>query len=257
MSESFVIPIESNPDVSIFIIFFLDRPHPSVIFNFKLFLEVLNKFMIQVGVSEAFQLVDVYGLDEAMLAMIPKPVYALVLLFPCSENDEKFRRMEDEKLKQNQPEVPEKLFYMRQYLHNACGTIALFHAILNNLQHIDVKEGPLKSFYEKAKGLTPEERGKLLEQDKGIIEIHQSLAREGQTAAPPEDEKVLFHFTALTNFNGELFELDGRKNFPISHGKTSDDSFVADAAAVCKEFMARDEKELRFTVMAIAAAGEN
>lgn len=213
--------------------------------------------MRKVGVSEAYQLVDVYGLDEAMLAMLPQPVRAFILLFPCTENDEKHRREEDEKLKQNLPETPEKLFYMRQYLHNACGTIALFHAILNNLQHVEVKDGPLKSFYEKAKGLTPEERGKLLEQDKGVIEIHQSLAREGQTEAPPEDEKVLFHFTALTNVNGELYELDGRKNFPVSHGKTSDDSFVADAAAVCKKFMARDEKELRFTVMAIAAAGEN
>lgn len=214
--------------------------------------------MKQVGVSDAFELVDVYGLDESMLAMLPQPVRAFILLFPCTENDEKHRREEDEKLKLSPPETPEKLFYMRQYLHNACGTIALFHAILNNLQHIEVKDGPLKSFYEKAKELTPEERGKLLEQDKGVIEIHQSLAREGQTEAPPEDEKVLFHFTALTNVNGQLFELDGRKNFPISHGETSDDSFVVDAAAVCKQFMARDEKELRFTVMAIAAAaGEN
>lgn len=140
---------------------------------------------------------------------------------------------------------------------DACGTIALFHAILNNLKDIEVKDGPLKSFYEKAKGLTPEERGKLLEQDNDLISIHQSLAREGQTQAPAEDEKVLFHYAALTNVGNELYELDGRKKFPISHGKTSDDSFLTDAADVCKKFMKRDPKELRFTIMAIAAAGDN
>lgn len=128
---------------------------------------------------------------------------------------------------------------------------------MNNLNDIEVKDGPLKSFYEKAKSLTPEERGKLLEQDQDLISIHQSLAREGQTEAPAEDEKVLFHYAALTNVGGELFELDGRKNFPILHGKTTEDSFLTDAAAVCKKFMERDQKELRFTIMAIAAAGEN
>jgi ubiquitin carboxyl-terminal hydrolase L3 len=64
----------------------------------------------------------------------------------------------------------------------------------------------------------------------------------------------LFHYVAITSVNDELFELDGSlHSAPVSHGKTSADSFMADAAAVCKKFMARDEKELRFTVMAIGA----
>lgn len=211
--------------------------------------------MKQCGVSESYQLVDVYGLEEELLAMLPPNVKAFILLFPCTENYEKHRKQEDEELKGKK--VNSDLFYMRQYLHNACGTIALFHAVLNNLDSIEVKDGPLKAFYENAKGLTPEERGKLLEQDKDLIDIHQKIAREGQTAAPPEDEKVLFHYAALVKVGNELFELDGRKNFPVSHGETSDDSFKLDAAKVCKKFMERDEKEMRFTVMAIAAAGNN
>jgi ubiquitin carboxyl-terminal hydrolase L3 len=225
---SFVIPLESNPDV-------------------------LNKFMKQCGISEKYQLVDVVSLDEeVMIAMLPPKVKAFILLFPCySENTEAHRAKENEELKDKLNDFPD-LFYMRQYLHNACGTVAIFHAVLNNLNSIEVKDGPLKSFYEKAKNLTPEERGKLLEQDQDIITIHQSLACEGQTEAPPEDEKILFHFVALTAVNGELFELDGSlRNFPISHGKTTEETFLNDAAKVCRKFMERDEKELRFTVMAI------
>lgn len=102
--------------------------------------KVLNKFIAKIGVdSEKFKLVDVIGLEDDTLAFLPKPVLAFVLLFPCSENYEKHRKEEDEKLSADKPKVPEDLFYMKQYLNNACGSIALFHAILNNLDVIELK----------------------------------------------------------------------------------------------------------------------
>ncbi|XP_070501400.1 ubiquitin carboxyl-terminal hydrolase [Chironomus tepperi] len=229
MSESFVVPLESNPDV-------------------------LNKFMKSIGVPDKYQLFDVYGLEEDTLAFLNKPVLAFILLFPCTENYENHRKQQDEEMKANPPKTPENLFYMKQYLHNACGTVALFHSILNNLDRITLEDGPLKSFYEKAKDLSPEERGKLLETDEGIISIHQKIAQEGQTEAPPANSDVLFHYVALTKVGDELFELDGGKCGAVSHGSTSDETFLTDAAIVCKKFMSRDEKELRFSFMAIAAA---
>lgn len=42
--------------------------------------------------------------------------------------------------------------------------------------------------------------------------------------------------------------------FPIVHGVTNEETFLQDAAKVCKEFMARDPQELRFTVLALAAS---
>lgn len=102
--------------------------------------------------------------------------------------------------------------------------------------------------------MTPEERGKLLAEDNAFINVHQDLAAEGQTAAPPSDAVINNHFISLVNVGDELFELDGRKNFPISHGSTNEDSFLSDAAKVCKEFIARDPKEVNFTMMAFAKA---
>lgn len=133
--------------------------------------------------------------------------------------------------------------------------MALIHSVLNNLQVITLKDGSvIKNFYDKAKNLSPEERGKLLENDSAFIEAHQDLAAEGQTAAPAADEEINNHFIAFVAVNNELFELDGRKNFPVSHGATSDDTFLADAARVCKEFIARDPKQHNFTIMALAGA---
>ena len=121
------------------------------------------------------------------------------------------------------------------------------------MKDIELKEGSvIKDFYEKAKGLTPEERGKLLVEDKAFIDVHQALASEGQTAAPPSDVRAEHHFIALVNVGDELFELDGRKNFPISHGATNENKFLFDASRVCKEFMARDPNNVTFGIMALA-----
>ncbi|CAO1424471.1 unnamed protein product, partial [Diamesa hyperborea] len=230
MSEAWVTPLESNPDV-------------------------LNKYMSKLGVSEDYKLVDVYGLDSEMLGFLPKPVKSLILLFPCSEKYEAHRKEQDEKLKQDPPAIPSNMFYMKQYIHNACGTIALVHAILNNVHEITLKDDSvLKNFFEKAKPLNPEERAKLLEADAAFIGAHQVLAAEGQTNAPSVDEKVNHHFIAFINHEGELYEMDGRKNYPIKHGATKDDTFLTDAAAVCKEFIARDPEEVCFTIMALAKA---
>jgi ubiquitin carboxyl-terminal hydrolase L3 len=99
--------------------------------------------MTQIGVSEAFNLVDVYGLEPDLLAILPKPVVAFILLFPCTENYENHRKQEDEELKANPQKIPENVFYMRQYLRNACGTVALFHALLNNTEVVELKVGKI------------------------------------------------------------------------------------------------------------------
>jgi ubiquitin carboxyl-terminal hydrolase L3 len=168
---------------------------------------------------------------------------------------ESHRKKEEEALSGNPPAVPEKLFYMKQFISNSCGTMALIHSVFNNLDSIKLDDGSvMKKFYDSAKDLSTIERGKLLVKDSAFVDTHQALAAEGQTTAPSADEKVNHHFISFVNVNNELFELDGSKNFPISHGSTTEEKFLVDAARVCKEFIARDPKEVNFTIMALANA---
>ncbi|RZC38440.1 ubiquitin carboxyl-terminal hydrolase [Asbolus verrucosus] len=229
-----LLPLESNPDV-------------------------MNKFLHLLGVPSKWNIVDVYGLDGDALAWVPRPVLALILLFPCSEQFYKHAEQECSKLKEEGQIIAADLFYMKQYVSNACGTIALIHSVANNMEKIGLQEGAFKKILDDAKHLTPEERGEMLlsssknNEALNLITAHQELAMEGQTEVNP-NEQVNHHFVALVEKNGHLYELDGRKEFPINHGLTNQETFLEDAAKICREFIARDAEDVNFTVMALTAS---
>ncbi|XP_071787266.1 ubiquitin carboxyl-terminal hydrolase isozyme L3-like [Asterias amurensis] len=184
--------------------------------------------------------------------MVPQPVVALIVLFPKGD---KIKSAEAElcaKIEKESQKVSEDVYFMKQTIGNACGTIGVLHAVLNNQDGGDFKlEGILAEFSEKTKGLDAAERGASLESDVGICEAHSSSAQEGQTAAPSAEESVKPHFIALVHTDGALYELDGCKPFPINHGVTSAENFLKDSAAVCKKIMAIDPTEMNFNIMAL------
>ncbi|XP_075775003.1 ubiquitin carboxyl-terminal hydrolase isozyme L3 isoform X2 [Pelodiscus sinensis] len=220
-------------------------------------------------------------MDPELLSMVPRPVCAVLLLFPVTEKYETFRTEEEERIKAQGQDVRSSVYFMKQTINNACGTIGLIHAIANNREKMNFEsDSTLKKFLADSLSMSPEERAKYLETYEAIRVTHESSAHEGQTEphfslcrmkssplchcaslswvkhnhAPSIDEKVDLHFIALVNVGSHLYELDGRKPFPINHGQTSDDTFLEDAVEVCKKFMERDPEELRFNAIALSAA---
>ncbi|XP_055695578.1 ubiquitin carboxyl-terminal hydrolase-like [Lutzomyia longipalpis] len=221
-----LVPLESNPDV-------------------------LNKFIYNLGVSKKWNIVDVIGLEPDMLEWVPQPVRAVILLFPCSDKHAAQVAKENAEKKANPETYPTDLFYMRQTIRNACGTIALIHSIANN-PDVELEEnGILTKYLNQTRNLTPEERGRILEGSEEFIETHKEVAQEGQTEAPDPHDKVNYHFIAFVNKNGQLFELDGSREFPVKHGPTSSETFLQDAAKICKTFMEDNPDEVRFNVIAL------
>ncbi|KAL0280254.1 UNVERIFIED_CONTAM: hypothetical protein PYX00_001601 [Menopon gallinae] len=221
------IPLESNPDV-------------------------MNVFLHELGVPKKVQVVDVYSLDPEMLALVPQPALALLLLFPCDDKYEQHKSQQEKEIRERGQEISSKLYFLKQYVHNACGTIALIHSIAN-LDSIELGDGHLKQFLDDSKNLSPEKRGELLQKCEGIINTHKDVASTGQTAPPDLYEPVPYHFVAFVHKDGCLYELDGRKEFPVNHGKSSEETFLHDAAEVCRTYMSRNPENVNFTVVAITA----
>ena len=52
---------------------------------------------------------------------------------------------------------------MHQTISNACGTVAMIHAVANNLDAIKLEDGFFKTFLDQTKEMSPAERAKHLE----------------------------------------------------------------------------------------------
>jgi ubiquitin carboxyl-terminal hydrolase L3 len=121
---------------------------------------------------------------------------------------------------------------------------------------VSVDEGYLKNFFTKSANMSPKERADYLGEDEEITEAHETSALEGDTKAPPPEQNVNLHFVSLIHKDGHIYELDGRRPFPVNHGPTTAGNFLQDAAQVCKDYMKRDPNEVNFNIIALASADQ-
>lgn len=208
--------------------------------------DVMTKFLTTLGMSPEWGLVDVIGLDPELLSFLPQPIVAIILLYPFDKDpSSKERGLET---------VPPDVYYLKQTISNACGTIALIHSIGNLRNVITFQPGSvLDKFFKETESMTPEERAKRLENDHEFARSHEETAKDGQTSAPALEDEVDHHFLAFVQVGGRLYELDGIKKGPVDHGPSSPDTFAVDSGKVCQEIMAKNP-DLHYTAVAVVKA---
>lgn len=240
MTKAFV-PLESNPDV------FTHLSHA-------------------LGLSDSLAFHDVFSIDEPdLLAFIPRPVYALILVFPVSETYEKYRLKEDaEKPADYYTSVAgtskqDSLWY-RQTIRNACGTYAILHALTNGVskEHGQIIAGShIDELIAKTESETVDERSAELESDETLENLHAKVAHEGSTEAPDANDTIDLHYVCFTRSKttGNFVELDGRRTGPIDLGsfENTDDDLLCDKALDrVRSFMKRDSTNPSFSILALA-----
>ena len=225
--------------------------------------ELMTTLLHTLGLSPALQIHDVYSLtDPDMLAFVPRPALALLLVFPVSAAYESHRLAEDSLLPaytgrgEGQP-----VLWFRQTIRNACGLMGLLHATANGPARGFVEEGSdLDRIIKGATPLGPEERAKLLEKEESLAKAHKAAAEKGDTAAPEATDDVELHYVCFVKGNdGKLWELDGRRKGPLERGVLGSNEDVLSEKALMLgplKFLEREGADLRFSCVALAGSLE-
>lgn len=228
----------------------------------------MSSLLHKLGLSPTLQFHDVFSIDDPdLLAFVPRPAYALLLVFPVSATYEKFRHEEDQGRSDYEGSGEgEEVVWYKQTIGNACGLIGLLHGVSNGPAKAQIQaDSDLDTLITQAVPLKPRERATLLEETPSLETAHQEAAGLGDTAAPPADDDVDLHYVCFVKSekNGHLWELDGRRKGPLDRGELKAEEDVLSQSALDKgvrAFLKREEAagggELRFSLIVLAESLE-
>ncbi|WWC70192.1 uncharacterized protein I206_104142 [Kwoniella pini CBS 10737] len=231
MSNSKWVPLEASPDV-------------------------FNSWSEPLGLPTSLTFQDLFSLDSEFLQFIPKPHKAVLLLFPS-----RGKLHDERKREENQGEgmwKGESVWWIKQTIPNACGSIGLLHALLNLPEKGQDALDPnsqLMKFKSASLPLSPIDRAKLLDESNFFSEAHLSASQSGQSSIP-DDLDVDTHFIAFIeaiNENGEkrIVELDGGREGPFDRGQS--ENFLEDVAKVVQnKYFDRAEGDTSFNMIVLA-----
>ena len=225
--------------------------------------ELMTTLLRTLGLSPALQIHDVYSLtDPDLLAFIPRPALALLLVFPVSAAYESHRLAEDALLPAYSGRgAEEPVLWFRQTIRNACGLMGLLHAVSNGPAREFVENGSdLERIIVNATPLGPVERARLLEREEALAKAHRAAAEKGDTAAPDAQDEVELHYVCFVKGgDGKLWEMDGRRKGPLARGQLEKDEDVLSPKALTLgplKFLEREGADLRFSCVALAGSLE-
>lgn len=227
----------------------------------------MTSLVRELGLSPTLQFHDVYSLSEpSLLAFLPRPALALLLVFPVTATYEKFRSTEDASREEYTGSgEKEPVVWFKQTIRNACGLIGLLHAVCNGGARDQITQGSdLHSLLTQAIPLKPVERADLLYKSQALEAAHATAASKGDTTAPEAEANVDLHFVAFVkDQQGDLWELDGRRKGPLKRGRLAEDEDVLSEQGQelgVQSFLRREEEagggELRFSAVMLGPSLE-
>jgi ubiquitin carboxyl-terminal hydrolase L3 len=187
----------------------------------------MNELARCLGVSKELAFYDVYSLYDAdMMALVPRPVFALLVTIPMNEAWRKEREAEDGPLEWYKGAGPdEPVVWFQQTVIHGCGLIGLLHCVSNGVPaEMIVPGSELAKFLEKAVPLEMDDRARLLNDSDSLHEASEAVAQKGDTRPLGADEDSHHHFVALVKGrDGNLWELEGARKGPLNRGSLGPD----------------------------------
>ncbi|EJU02138.1 cysteine proteinase [Dacryopinax primogenitus] len=203
--------------------------------------DVFTNLIHNLGASRSLGFVDVLSLtDPDLLAFVPRPVLALILVFP-DFGDYAVRYAKDQAniLEYEGCGEGEEVVWFQQTIGNACGLYAILHAVCNgkargdidvhpfpsyrsyHLMHLPEPDSPLARLLQQVIPLPPTARARALESSTELEAAHRAAALQGQTAPPDAEDEVDHHYICFVRSakNGHLYQMDGMLKGPVDLGQ--------------------------------------
>ncbi|KAK4547787.1 hypothetical protein LTR36_000745 [Oleoguttula mirabilis] len=225
--------------------------------------EVFTELVHRLGVSPNLGFYDIYSIDDPeLLALVPKPVHALIFISPADvyhrvrQNDEGTKE-----LTYNGSGDKEPVMWFKQTIGHSCGLIALLHSVANGSAKQFIAPGSdLDKLFEKALPLKPLPRADVLYNSDELERAHMACAFKGDTNAPMAAEPNGYHFISFVKgTDGHLYELEGGWNGPIDRGVLSESEDLLSEKALdmgIRRFVRAAEGNLEFSMVALATRPE-
>ncbi|ETS86772.1 hypothetical protein PFICI_00600 [Pestalotiopsis fici W106-1] len=205
---------------------------------------------------------DVYSLDEPeLIAHIPRPVLALLVIIPLTPAWDRDRRAEDADKGEYTGVGPEEpVIWFKQTIGHACGSIGLLHCAINGQAAAHIQPGStLEKLRSAALPLKMAERADMLYNSDAFEQAHKSVEQVGDTASLPTSENNGQHFVAYVKAGGRLWELEGSRKGPLDRGSLDEDEDVLSPRAldlglkrIIKVELDSGGTDLRFSCIALA-----
>jgi ubiquitin carboxyl-terminal hydrolase L3 len=168
--------------------------------------------------SEKVEFHDVLGLDPELLSMVPWPRHAVLLCYPLQSESESESLPSSDTSGSVDPQAGSGLWFSKQQVPNACGTVGLVHALANNVDTAGIDQStPLGSFLHRTYNMSPSERADAMANDAQLAHAHESTASDGSSTVVSRDAEVDLHFVCFVERNGAVFELGTRCKVLVQH----------------------------------------
>lgn len=177
----------------------------------------MTRLAHRLGLSPALSFHEPYSLTEPeLLALVPRPVHALLFLYPESAAQSIFDAPSVYEGSGNEP-----VMWWKQTIGHICGFIGLLHCLTNGeaTKHI-IPDSDLDKLVKQVLPLKPDERADVLYNSDVVEHIYKEAAQTGDSRVPDVSEPVNYAFTAFVKGkDGHLYQMEGWKKGPIDKGE--------------------------------------
>ncbi|PGH18823.1 hypothetical protein AJ79_00236 [Helicocarpus griseus UAMH5409] len=165
-----------------------------------------------------------------MLACIPRPVLALILVLPpCPAYERRLKAGGTIAA----DSIKDEVVWLKQTINSACGLYAILHAVCNLPRAIETGS----SLYRLAK-LERLECTRYLENSKEVEDAYARAAQSGTSNAPCAEDEVDHHYICFVKHSDHLYELDGDMDGPTDRGLLEgEETLTMTAVDIIKQYL--------------------